>query len=193
MSVSTHQLFCDLDPTTTNATTPIPITIWLVMPPPSSKSRFLDTGSDDDYDYDGGRDGVSSTSSSSNSKNMLSMPSPRKHWPTMWGGRMKEEGKRRSGAGAGRRMRMVSAPLYVSAPIPHKHFANEGYLNPATLASLSAEDGTVPETQKQHLCPALPFEFGALSNISQKESTHFVCGLQFILEGRWLCNVSNLI
>jgi hypothetical protein len=33
------------------------------------------------------------------------------------GGRRKEEGKRRSGAGAGRRMRRASAPLYVSAPI----------------------------------------------------------------------------
>src|ERR1700676_3228540 len=46
---------------------------------------------------------------------------------------------------------------------------------------------------KQHLCRALPFEFGALSNIFQPESTYFVQYLQFkFLEGRWLCNVSNL-
>ena len=56
-----------------------------------------------------------------------------------------------------------------------------------------SEIGIVPETQKQCLCPALPFEFGALSNIFQKESTYFIQYLQFcFLEGRWLCNVSNL-
>ena len=56
------------------------------------------------------------------------------------------------------------------------------------------EGTTVHETQKQRLCPALPFEFGALSNIFWKESAYFICGLKILfLEGRWLCNVSNLI
>jgi hypothetical protein len=53
---------------------------------------------------------------------------------------------------------------------------------------------TVQVAQKQRLCRAFPFAFGAFPNIFWKESTYFFQYLPFnFLAGRWLCNVSNLM
>ena len=50
------------------------------------------------------------------------------------------------------------------------------------------------ETHKQHLClaeVALLFEFGALSNIFQKENAYFIHGLHFFRGEVTVQNVSN--
>ena len=85
-----------------------------------------------------------------------------------------------------------------------RYFALNGQLllidNPIRKQSVTVnrswhdESTTVQVAQKQRLCRAFPFAFGAFPNIFWKESTYFFQYLPFnFLAERWLCNVSNLM